>query len=147
MSVPLLFLPLPFSIPLTFYRSSYCECDMNLRISRGFHNKSFFIFHSCMPRKPSIYMHCSYCLKLVLTERPVYTFFRLFSSVFSILYFLFFLMQIFILPRTSNTHFPVSFPILYSDDFSPTVGIYIFFFLFFAMHLIVKYLCWYNYNE
>lgn len=51
---------------------SYCDCDMNLRISRGFHNKSFFLPLTCV-QKPS--MHSSYfyyyCLKPVLTERPV----------------------------------------------------------------------------
>lgn len=88
MSVPLLFLPLPFSIPLTFYRSSYCECDMNLRISRGFHNKSFFIFHSCMPRKPSIY--ALFILSKAGTDRatcihilPAFLF-RVFHSLFFI---------------------------------------------------------------
>lgn len=37
-----LFLPLIFFSPSAL---SYCKCNMNLRISRGFHNKSFFFHH------------------------------------------------------------------------------------------------------
>lgn len=61
------FLIWKMSVPLYFYHFffppstlSYCKCNMNLRISRGFHNKSFFSHHRSRVQNP--FMHCPHCL-------------------------------------------------------------------------------------
>lgn len=84
---------------IIFSHSCHCECDMNLRISRGFHNKSFFFLLPSLPSScaivPSVWT-VRRCLKLVLTERPVHSF-GYSLSCFSFFIYLFFLTHMLIL--------------------------------------------------
>lgn len=95
--------------------------------------KVFFSLVCYHTQKPSI--NSSYCLMLVLTERPVCSSgfsFHVFLPLFIYYYlFFFFLKRRYLFYQlTLHKYFPVSFPILYSDDFTVTLVFNGFYFLF-----------------